>query len=59
MTDSRRKTLKIRDMQSRVIGKAMSAAKNPHIRESAKQISVANTKPRIASESPQRHRNAM
>lgn len=41
MTESRRKTLKVKDMQCRVIGKAMSAARHGlKMRESAKQISV-------------------
>lgn len=41
MTEARRKTLKVKDMQRRVIGKAMTAAKyGLHMRESAKKISV-------------------
>lgn len=41
MTEARRKTLKVKDMQRRVIGKAMTAAKyGLQMRESAKQISV-------------------
>lgn len=41
MTEARRKTLKVKDMQRRVIGKAMTAAKNGlQMRESAKMISV-------------------
>lgn len=41
MTEARRKTLKVKDMQRRVIGKAMNAAKyGLHMRESAKTISV-------------------
>lgn len=41
MTEARRKTLKVKDMQRRVIGKAMTAAKyGLQMRESAKTISV-------------------
>ena len=41
MTEARRKTLKVKDMQRRVIGKAMTAAKyGLHMRESAKTISM-------------------
>lgn len=41
MTEARRKTLKVKDMQRRVIGKAMHAAKyGLHMRESAKKISM-------------------
>ena len=41
MTEARRKTLKVKDMQRRVIGKTMNAAKyGLHMRESAKTISV-------------------
>lgn len=41
MTEARRKTLKVKDMQRRVIGKAMNAAKyGLQMRESAKTISV-------------------
>lgn len=41
MTEARRKTLKVKDMQRRVIGKAMHAAKyGLHMRESAKTISM-------------------
>ena len=41
MTEARRKTLKVKDMQRRVIGKAMNAAKyGLHMRESAKTISM-------------------
>lgn len=41
MTEARRKTLKVKDMQRRVIGKAMNAAKHGlQMRESAKTISV-------------------
>ena len=41
MTEARRKTLKVKDMQRRVIGKAMNAAKyGLHMRESAKKISM-------------------
>ena len=41
MTEARRKTLKVKDMQRRVIGKAMHAAKyGLQMRESAKKISV-------------------
>ena len=44
MTEARRKTLKVKDMQRRVIGKAMSAARHGlKMRESAKQISVLKT----------------
>lgn len=41
MTEARRKTLKVKDMQRRVIGKAMHAAKyGLQMRESAKTISM-------------------
>lgn len=41
MTEARRKTLKVKDMQRRVIGKEMNAAKyGLHMRESAKTISM-------------------
>ena len=41
MTEARRKTLKVKDMQRRVIGKAMHAAKHGlQMRESAKTISM-------------------
>lgn len=41
MTEARRKTLKVKDMQRRVIGKAINAAKyGLRMRESAKTISV-------------------
>lgn len=41
MTEARRKTLKVKDMQRRVIGKAMNAAKyGLQMRESAKTISM-------------------
>lgn len=41
MTNSRKKTLAVKAMQKRVIGKAMNAAKyGLKMRESAKQISV-------------------
>lgn len=41
MTEARRKTLKVKDMQRRVIGKAMTAAKyGLQMRESAKIIGV-------------------
>lgn len=41
MTEARRKTLQVKDMQRRVIGKTMHAAKyGLHMRESAKTISV-------------------
>lgn len=41
MTEARRKTLKVKDMQRRVIGKAMHAAKyGMQMRESAKKISM-------------------
>ncbi len=41
MTEARRKTLKVKDMQRRVIGKAMNAAKHGlQMRESAKTISM-------------------
>ena len=41
MTEARRKTLKVKDMQRRVIGKAMTAAKyGLQMRESAKPISM-------------------
>lgn len=41
MTEARRKTLKVKDMQRRVIGKAVSAARHGlQMRESAKTISM-------------------
>lgn len=41
MTEARRKTLAVKAMQTRVIGKAMTAAKyGLQMRESAKMISV-------------------
>ena len=41
MTEARRKTLKVKDMQRRVIGKAINAAKyGLQMRESAKTISM-------------------
>ena len=41
MTEARRKTLKVKDMQRRVIGKAINAAKyGLQMRESAKIIGV-------------------
>lgn len=41
MTEARRKTLAVKAMQTRVIGKAMNAAKHGlQMRESAKTISV-------------------
>ena len=41
MTEARRKTLKVKDMQRRVIGKAMHAAKcGLQMRESAKIIGL-------------------
>ena len=41
MTEARRKTLKVKDMQRRVISKAMNAAKyGLQMRESAKTISM-------------------
>jgi hypothetical protein len=41
MTNSRKKTLTVKAMQTRVIGKAMNAAKyGLHMRESAKKISM-------------------
>ena len=41
MTEARRKTLKVKDMQRRVIGKAMNATKyGLQMRESAKIIGV-------------------
>lgn len=41
MTESRKKTLAVKAMQTRVIGKAMTAAKHGlQMRESAKTISV-------------------
>lgn len=41
MTNSRKKTLAVKAMQKRVIGKVMTAAKyGLQMRESAKQISV-------------------
>lgn len=44
MTEARRKTLKVKDMQRQVIGKAVSAARHGlQMRESAKQISVLKT----------------
>lgn len=52
MTEARRKTLKVKDMQRRVIGKAMTAAKyGLHMRESAKKISVATERHSIAERS--------
>lgn len=52
MTEARRKTLKVKDMQRRVIGKAMTAAKyGLQMRESAKTISVATEWLRIAEHS--------
>nr|WP_158580984.1 hypothetical protein [Butyricicoccus sp. AM28-25] len=52
MTEARRKTLKVKDMQRRVIGKAMNAAKyGLQIRESAKKISVATERHSIAERS--------
>ena len=41
MTNSRKKTLTVKAMQTRVIGKAMNAATHGlHMRESAKKISM-------------------
>ena len=41
MTEARRKTLKVKDMRRRVIGKAINAAKyGLQMRESAKTISM-------------------
>lgn len=52
MTEARRKTLKVKDMQRRVICKAMNAAKyGLHMRESAKKISVATERHSIAERS--------
>lgn len=52
MTNSRKKTLTVKAMQTRVIGKAMHAAKyGLHMRESAKTISVATEWLRIAEHS--------
>ena len=52
MTEARRKTLKVKDMQRRVIGKAMHAAKyGLQMRESAKKISVATERHSIAERS--------
>lgn len=52
MTEARRKTLKVKDMQRRVIGKAMTAAKyGLHMRESAKKISVATERHSITERS--------
>ena len=52
MTEARRKTLKVKDMQRRVIGKAMNAAKyGLQMRESAKKISVATERHSIAERS--------
>jgi hypothetical protein len=52
MTEARRKTLKVKDMQRRVISKAMNAAKyGLQIRESAKKISVATERHSIAERS--------
>ena len=52
MTEARRKTLKVKDMQRRVIGKAMNAAKHGlQMRESAKKISVATERHSIAERS--------
>lgn len=52
MTEARRKTLKVKDMQRRVISKAMNAAKyGLQMRESAKKISVATERHSIAERS--------
>lgn len=52
MTEARRKTLKVKDMQRRVIGKAINAAKyGLQMRESAKTISVATERHSIAERS--------
>ena len=52
MTNSRKKTLTVKAMQTRVIGKAMHAAKyGLHMRESAKKISVATERHSIAERS--------
>lgn len=52
MTEARRKTLKVKDMQTRVIGKAMNAAKyGLQMRESAKKISVATERHSITERS--------
>jgi len=52
MTNSRKKTLAVKAMQTRVIGKAMNAAKyGLHMRESAKKISVATERHSIAERS--------
>lgn len=52
MTEARRKTLKVKDMQRRVISKAMNAAKyGLQIRESAKKISVATERHSITERS--------
>lgn len=52
MTEARRKTLKVKDMQRRVIGKAINAAKyGLQMRESAKKISVATERHSIAERS--------
>lgn len=52
MTEARRKTLKVKDMQRRVIGKAMTAAKyGLQMRESAKKISVATERHSITERS--------
>lgn len=52
MMEARRKTLKVKDMQRRVIGKAMTAAKHGlQMRESAKKISVATERHGIAERS--------
>lgn len=52
MTEARRKTLKVKDMQRRVIGKAMHAAKyGLQMRESAKKISVATERHSITERS--------
>lgn len=49
MTEARRKTLKVKDMQRRVIGKAMNAAKHGlQMRESAKTISVRTERNEMA-----------
>lgn len=49
MTEARRKTLKVKDMQRRVIGKAMNAAKyGLQMRESAKTISMRTEDKHVA-----------
>lgn len=49
VTEARRKTLKVKDMQRRVIGKAMNAAKyGLQMRESAKTISVRMEDKRVS-----------